>query len=76
MAGRRLAVGFLQIVPGVFPTGVVTDQLQKNLAKASLLCRKVAIPAYICWDFFYRYEINLPFHPPATQHNNSKGRPP
>ena len=22
MAGRRLAVGFLQIVPGVFPTGV------------------------------------------------------
>jgi hypothetical protein len=24
MAGRRLAVGFLQIVPGVFPTGVVT----------------------------------------------------
>jgi hypothetical protein len=28
MAGRRrLAVGFLQIVPGVFPTGVVTDRL-------------------------------------------------
>ena len=27
MAGRRLAVGFLQIVPGVFPSGVVTDQL-------------------------------------------------
>ena len=24
LAGRRLAVGFLQIVPGVFPTGVVT----------------------------------------------------
>ena len=24
MAGRRLAVGFLQILPGVFPTGVVT----------------------------------------------------
>ncbi|MDQ0290070.1 hypothetical protein [Oligosphaera ethanolica] len=27
MAGRRMAVGFLQIVPGVFPTGVVTDQI-------------------------------------------------
>ena len=27
IAGRRLAVGFLQIVPGVFPTGVVTDRL-------------------------------------------------
>jgi len=27
MAGRRLAVGFLQIVPGVFSTGVVTDRL-------------------------------------------------
>jgi len=27
MAGRRRAVGFLQIVPGVFPTGVVTDRL-------------------------------------------------
>ena len=26
MAGRRRAVGFLQIVPGVFPTGVVTDR--------------------------------------------------
>ena len=25
MAGRRLAVVFLQIVPGVFPTGVVAD---------------------------------------------------
>jgi len=24
MAGRRMAVGFLQIVPGVSPTGVVT----------------------------------------------------
>ena len=31
MAGRRLAVGFLQIVPGVFPTGVVTDRLRKIL---------------------------------------------
>jgi hypothetical protein len=28
MVGRRLAVGFLQIVPGVFPTGVVTDRLR------------------------------------------------
>ena len=27
MAGWRLAVGFLQIVPGVFPTGVYTDRL-------------------------------------------------
>ena len=29
MAGRRLAVGFLQIVPGEFPAGVVTDQLPR-----------------------------------------------
>ncbi|MDQ0289044.1 hypothetical protein [Oligosphaera ethanolica] len=28
MAGRRLAVGFRQLVPGVFPTGVVTDRLR------------------------------------------------
>jgi len=28
MAGRRLAVGFLQIVPGEFPAGVVTDRLR------------------------------------------------
>jgi len=27
MAGRRLAVGFLQLVPGVFPAGAVTDRL-------------------------------------------------
>ena len=27
MAGRRRAVGFLHIVPGVFPTGVYTDRL-------------------------------------------------
>ncbi|MDD4540389.1 MAG: hypothetical protein PHT80_15380 [Lentisphaeria bacterium] len=26
MAGRRLAVGFLQIVTGEFPAGVVTDR--------------------------------------------------
>ena len=31
IAGRRLAVGFLQIVPGVFPTGVVTDRLRFRL---------------------------------------------
>ncbi|MDQ0290633.1 hypothetical protein [Oligosphaera ethanolica] len=30
MVGRRLAVGFLHIVPGVFPTGVVTDRLQRD----------------------------------------------
>ena len=34
MAGRRRAVGFLQIVPGVFPTGVVTDRLLKRLRAA------------------------------------------
>ena len=28
MVGRRRAVGFLQIVPGVFPTGVVTDRFR------------------------------------------------
>ncbi|MDQ0291691.1 hypothetical protein [Oligosphaera ethanolica] len=33
MTGRRLAVGFLQIVPGVFPTGVVTDRLLITAAK-------------------------------------------
>ena len=27
MAGRRLAVGCQQIVPGVFPNGVVTDRV-------------------------------------------------
>ncbi|MDQ0289798.1 hypothetical protein [Oligosphaera ethanolica] len=27
MAGRRRAVGFLQIVPGEFPAGAVTDRL-------------------------------------------------
>jgi len=26
MSGRRLAVGFLQIVPGIFPAGVVADR--------------------------------------------------
>ena len=28
MAGRRLPLGFLHIVPGVFPTGVVTYRLR------------------------------------------------
>ena len=36
MVGRRLAVGFLQIVPGVFPTGVVTDRLPCRRLKMSL----------------------------------------
>ena len=36
MAGRRRAVGFLQIVPGVFPTGVVTDRLH-HLDKRSVI---------------------------------------
>ena len=31
MAGRRLAVGFLQVVPGVFPAGVVTDRLPEKI---------------------------------------------
>ena len=37
MAGQRLAVGFLQIVPGVFSTGVVTDRLQKKVRPHSLM---------------------------------------
>ena len=28
MAGRRLAVGYLQIAPGVFPVGAVTERLR------------------------------------------------
>jgi len=37
MVGRRRAVGFMQIVPGVFPTGVVTDRLR------ALTCRVNAV---------------------------------
>ena len=37
MVGRRRAVGFLQIVPGVFPTGVVTDRLRKKLLICEIL---------------------------------------
>jgi len=44
MAVRRLAVGFLQIVPGVFPTGVLTDRLLLGLlvtiAKFALLLER------------------------------------
>ena len=36
MAGRRLAVGFRQIVLGEFPAGVVTDRLRKNVRWALL----------------------------------------
>ena len=37
MAGRRLAVGFRQIVPGEFPAGVVTDRLRKNVIGQPLI---------------------------------------
>ena len=39
MAGRRLAVGFRQIVPGVFPNEVVTDRVPFRVVGQSLIRR-------------------------------------
>jgi hypothetical protein len=39
MAGRRLAVGCQQIVPGVFPNGVVTDRVPFRVVGQSLIRR-------------------------------------
>ncbi|MDD4539659.1 MAG: hypothetical protein PHT80_11645 [Lentisphaeria bacterium] len=44
MVGRRLAVGFRQIVPGVFPTGVVTDRQQPIADYAPAQVEKVGKP--------------------------------
>ena len=39
MAGRRLAVGFREIVPGVFPNEVVTDRVPFRVVGQSLIRR-------------------------------------
>jgi len=54
MAGRRLAVGFLQLVPGVFPTGAVTP-MKPAAAKGCVL--SIAVDCYrllsIAIDYSY-----------------------
>jgi len=48
MAGRRLPVGFLQIVPGVFPTGVYTDRLPLRGLVMAFLFDFAAIDDILC----------------------------
>ncbi len=44
MAGQRLAVGFLQSFPGVFPTGVATDRLRFS-AFMGTRCQQISLDA-------------------------------